>query len=557
MKINRIRVGVVWILFLMISIGLQADETFKKIRITDFEGSCIIRQNSSFEKSSIRRKQAAEDAVLLSRHLSVPLINAAPFMSLAVVWEGVNWQADKDRLFVRLQGPDEQDKIIKIEKDSHSPQSEKKHISQLYFIDPGYHSFQFRVELSKYSEAQLEALEFHFYNPGATDPLSAAAVHAQPPAPPRAACPCPLPALQSRAQWCPTNNCPPNPEPANTNVTHLIVHHSAGTNTSSDWSAIVRSIWNFHVNTNGWSDIGYNYLVDPNGVLYEGRGNNILGAHFCGQNLNTMGVCVLGNFTSSTPTDQAIGGLVNLLAWKACDVDADPLAQSYHAGSGMTLHHVSGHRDGCATACPGDAFYPTLPAVRQQIVDEIEACKYLAAPSALTGMPTPAAVIELNWQDNSSIETSFIIERSPSNNNNYQQIGTTNADVTTFDDPNVVGLGRYFYRVKAANDQDTSEYSNEAEVVAVLSSTQSPKNDWIRVHPNPVQNILMIDFSQKLSKDVEFEVIALANGRIMYSSQTSMSNSQYQLIIDYLPKGVYLLQVKSGTRKAYQKIVKM
>ncbi|MFN7929681.1 MAG: hypothetical protein U0Y68_17395 [Blastocatellia bacterium] len=52
---------------------------------------------------------------------------------------------------------------------------------------------------------------------------------------------------------------------------HLLVHHTANANTATDWAAVVRAIWSFHIFTNGWSDIGYNYLIDPN-VIYEGAG---------------------------------------------------------------------------------------------------------------------------------------------------------------------------------------------------------------------------------------------------------------------------------------------
>ncbi|MBK8668457.1 MAG: N-acetylmuramoyl-L-alanine amidase [Saprospiraceae bacterium] len=71
---------------------------------------------------------------------------------------------------------------------------------------------------------------------------------------------------------------------------------------------MVASIFDFHVNTNGWQDIGYNWLIDPNGVLYEGRGGgeNVRGAHMCGYNNNTLGVCVMGNFVSLIPSDTAI-----------------------------------------------------------------------------------------------------------------------------------------------------------------------------------------------------------------------------------------------------------
>ena len=223
-------------------------------------------------------------------------------------------------------------------------------------------------------------LRLYWYNPGHTPPADRPAVAVADQA--SAVCPCPLPAVLSRTEWCPDGSCPNTGSPVSTEVTHLIVHHSAGTNDANDWAAIVRVIYELHVTGNGWDDIGYNYLIDPNGVVYAGRGNDIRGAHFCGSNTGTMGVCILGTFTSTTPTTASLASLASLLAWKSCDRDLDPLGSAYHAASELTLPRIAGHRQGCATACPGDAFYPLLPAVRQETAAEIAACQAVATPDA-------------------------------------------------------------------------------------------------------------------------------------------------------------------------------
>jgi hypothetical protein len=190
------------------------------------------------------------------------------------------------------------------------------------------------------------------------------------------------PAVISRTDW----GCPDGQgsrwTPQYTTVTHLIVHHSATANSSSDWAATVRSIWNFHALTNnggrGWGDIGYNYLIDPNGVIYEGRagGDNAIGAHFSCQNGGTMGVCMLGTFTSVSPTTNALNSLKRILAWKAEQRSLDPTNTSYHAGSHLTLPIISGHRHGnpayptytcTTTSCPGDNLYNQLVALRAEV----------------------------------------------------------------------------------------------------------------------------------------------------------------------------------------------
>jgi hypothetical protein len=157
-------------------------------------------------------------------------------------------------------------------------------------------------------------------------------------------------------------------------VTHLIVHHAAGANTSTNWGAVVKSIWDYHVNTNGWADIGYNWLIAPDGKMYEGRGDNVQGAHFCGTNGNTMGVCMLGNLDTAEPTELALNQLKSVLSWKSCQSTINPIDTVFHANSGLTLATISGHQDGCATDCPGSNMYPLLPMLRLQIDSIITAC---------------------------------------------------------------------------------------------------------------------------------------------------------------------------------------
>jgi len=167
-----------------------------------------------------------------------------------------------------------------------------------------------------------------------------------------------------------------------TEVTHLIIHHSFSPgNNVTDWAAAVRSIWNFHVNSNGWSDVGYNWLIDPNGVMYQGRAwvgdnENTRGAHFCGNNANTMGVCMMGNYSEIPAPTSATATLVRLLAYKAAERNLDPLGSALHSSSRKTIDNISGHRDGtCATECPGNLLYPVLPDVRRRVADAIQAAR--------------------------------------------------------------------------------------------------------------------------------------------------------------------------------------
>jgi hypothetical protein len=94
----------------------------------------------------------------------------------------------------------------------------------------------------------------------------------------------PKPFVVSRDAWCTHADCDYTDGLEYHPVSHLIVHHTVSNNSSSDWPAVVRAIWNFHTYGRGWGDIGYNYLVDPNGVIYEGHngGDNVVGTHASG-----------------------------------------------------------------------------------------------------------------------------------------------------------------------------------------------------------------------------------------------------------------------------------
>lgn len=204
-----------------------------------------------------------------------------------------------------------------------SPDSGQK--AGLVFVDKETRSLRIRLRLERLNDGlapEVQGLQVSFISPGATpnavlDQLSRKAT---------------LPSYVSRAGWgCAEGQrsdlLDPKWTPQTTTVTHLVVHHTVTGNSASDWPAVVRSIWADHKYTRdgGWGDVGYNWLIDPNGVIYQGRswwigGNDSLkeiqGAHFSCRNTGTMGVALLGTFTSTNPTPSARNALANLLAWK-------------------------------------------------------------------------------------------------------------------------------------------------------------------------------------------------------------------------------------------------
>lgn len=416
-------------------------------------------------------------------------------------------------------------------------------ISELGFEESGASLFQIS------SPVNYAAVNCSFFNPKHTEEIRLDQQDNEDEVDYRS-CPCPAPDILSRSQWCPDGTCYPHPSPSYTNVTHLIIHHSAGTNTSSDWAGVVRAIWDFHVNGNGWSDIGYNWLIDPNGVVYEGRGDNILGAHFCGTNGGTAGTCVMGNFTDIEPTDEAIGSLIDLYTWKACDKNLNPMGSGYHNSSGLNLERVSGHQDGCATACPGDSFYPMLDDIRQQMFDHIVAgCEGLAGPTGLTGTLTEATEATLNWTDNSEDELGFLLERMGGGVNTFEQIAVIDADITEYVDNTIDAVTEYSYRLRSYSDADSSAYSN----IAVVNDNVATDNPYVNgttvsLFPNPVKDQLNIEINNELSGKVNIKIFDLLSKSVQqdHSFEKTVSNQHFKLESLDLPAGIYLLNIQQG-----------
>jgi N-acetylmuramoyl-L-alanine amidase len=190
------------------------------------------------------------------------------------------------------------------------------------------------------------------------------------------------PAIITRAQWHAPESIRRAP-PSYADGVHLaIVHHTVGTNSysASQSASIVRAIMLYHVEGNGWNDIGYNFLVDKYGQVFEGRYGGItrpvIGAHAMGFNAGSVGVAVLGTYTSTSISPEAKAALVSLLAWRLDLSHVDPLSRvvrisagnpRYPPGRAVTLNAISGHRDTYPTSCPGNRLYAQLPSIRTAV----------------------------------------------------------------------------------------------------------------------------------------------------------------------------------------------
>jgi len=201
------------------------------------------------------------------------------------------------------------------------------------------------------------------------------------------------PAVVSRAQWGADESfrrvapgCNGTPEYSD-GVRHAVVHHTAGPNsyTPAESAAVVRGIYYFHTHTNGFCDIGYNFLVDRFGRVFEGRAGGltepVVGAHASGFNRNSTGVAVMGTFVNDSIPDAAYSALRGVLAWKLAYHGIDPRATT-QAG-GRVIPTVTGHRDLGATACPGDRLYERLGGLRSEVAGDLS--QAIARPALQRG----------------------------------------------------------------------------------------------------------------------------------------------------------------------------
>jgi N-acetylmuramoyl-L-alanine amidase len=155
-------------------------------------------------------------------------------------------------------------------------------------------------------------------------------------------------------------------------VGFAVVHHTAGANgySRAQSAAIVRAVQVYHVKGNGWDDVGYNFLVDRFGQVFEGRAGgidrNVVGAHAQGFNTGSTGVAILGSYQAARPSAAAQAALARLIAWRLDVAHVDPLSTfnwistgnpRFPSGVPVFIRAIVGHRDVGFTDCPGSAVY--------------------------------------------------------------------------------------------------------------------------------------------------------------------------------------------------------
>ncbi|MCZ4604348.1 FG-GAP-like repeat-containing protein [Streptomyces sp. Lzd4kr] len=210
------------------------------------------------------------------------------------------------------------------------------------------------------------------------------------------------PPITTRAQWGADESQVDDPPTYLDKVQAVFVHHTAGSNSYScaQSASIVRGIMAYHTEVNGWNDLGYNFLVDKCGQIFEGRAGGVdlpvMGAHTYGFNSYSAGISILGDFEGdpakgilpARPTRATLESVARVAAWKLGQYGVSPTGKVtltaggntgvWDEGEEATLSTVSGHRDAFATECPGDAMYAKLGEIR----------RFAASAGANSAIPT-------------------------------------------------------------------------------------------------------------------------------------------------------------------------
>ena len=239
-----------------------------------------------------------------------------------------------------------------------------------------------------------------------SDTAGAQAAAALPPATPVLPAGPGQPPIIARQAWAGPGDRPTH-APTYGEIELAFVHHTESPNGygPGDVPGMLRAIYSFHVHGRGWWDIGYNFLVDHFGRIWEGREGGIdapvIGAQAGDWNAISTGVAVLGTFIDAPPPPAALAALERLLAWKlslhglpvtgelaAVVQRSDVRYTQFRAGEQIHLPRIAGHRDADATDCPGDALYRRLPQLRPQVARLAGTPALVTLDAAVASLPS-------------------------------------------------------------------------------------------------------------------------------------------------------------------------
>ena len=200
------------------------------------------------------------------------------------------------------------------------------------------------------------------------------------------------PYIYSRAQWGANERMRDQSPPSYGTVKTGFIHHTVNANnyTAAQVPALIRGIYAYHTQSRGWRDIGYNYLVDRFGRIWEGRHGGVaravVGAHTLGYNEVSFAMSAIGNYDIASPPRPVLKAYARLFAWKLSLYDIRADASRLYVKN-RYLAAINGHRDTGQTACPGQYLYAKIPYIRR-----------LAQTYQNGAQPAPVNAIMRRWR---------------------------------------------------------------------------------------------------------------------------------------------------------------
>ena len=337
------------------------------------------------------------------------------------------------------------------------------------------------------------------------------------------------PALITRSNWGADPFVLGNPVPlANPSYDYMTFHHAAGfsATTFEEGLVQVKAIQDLHQNIRGWSDIGYQFIIDRSGRVYQGRpfldSSTTLaqgpvlarGAHVGGFNTGNIGICMLGcyhpsegSFCQEVPTTESLQTFVTLFAF---------LSDRY----GPAAANIRGHRDWSSTACPGDNNYPLLPTVRADVETLLITGNQAVATAELSAKSDEAGTIRISWIfiEDFGVET-YRLERTHLGETTVIFAGI-GAETASFADPEITDIGTITYALYAH-----AEDGRVQRVASVDVEINFPEVFLLsEVFPNPAHTNATLRYF-------------LAHDGVVRISLFDVSGREVQLIEDRFEKG--------------------
>lgn len=484
-----------------------------------FTSSILFSQNFNNERNNLKPTfyhtlkyitKAFSDTIYLDEEITS--------LSLSITIE-----ADFTNAYIIARGD-----TVHIQEEQHDPTSENSKYSQLIIFEKPVKSFIF-----KRGNVEGDVL-FHFINSGAT-PDTDRKNH-------KLKQGCGKPKTINQPEW--RAGLPePNYQPVYSKVNHVIIHHSAGSNDDINYTYVVRQIYLYHTEVRKYSDIAYNFLIAPNGAIYEGREGeeereeDIVGAHFCGKNTNTMGVCLLGNYETVVPAMPMLESLEQLMAWKLSKENLDPFDANIHpAGTASTLGNIAGHRDGCPTLCPGEYVYALMDVIKENTHELIKDI------GSEIGVPI---LVRNKIQESGDV----ILEVDGGEEGSYIWFTSENPE------DSIPGENNSNYIIPPLF-QDTVFYVaiQKGECIGnLLKIDIKVKKDRFHVYPNPSAGLTTILFNKSF-KLTEFIVLNSLGQKVEFLEASFKENTIY-VDTSVLSSGVYFVIVKSVDKTLNKKLI--